>query len=177
MVVITISGNAGSGKDTTAKLLSEKSGFKLIRGTMKTYAKEMGLDILEFEKQYAGRSEEWDRRLDEWQREAVKKCKDCILVSMLSAYNVPNADLKVFLTAPLEVRAERISKRDKIPEERAIDYVKERDRTFRERIKRIYGIDFWDPKLYDIVIDTSKHKPNEVVQIIMKELEKRRIIK
>jgi len=172
-MIITISGKAGSGKDTIGKLLSKKLGFKMIKGTMKTYAKRMGIDILEFEMKYAEKSDEWDKKLDEWQKKVIKKYKDCILVSMLSAYNIPNADFKIFLTASVKARANRISKRDKIPKKNAVDYVKKRDRVTRNRIKRIYGIDFWDKKFYDMVIDTSKLEPEKIVSKILEKLKRK----
>ncbi|MCD6403529.1 MAG: cytidylate kinase family protein [Candidatus Aenigmarchaeota archaeon] len=180
MVTITISGKACAGKDTTSNILGkklEKYGFKVIKATLKTFAKEKGLDILEFEKIYAENSEEWDRKLDEWQREVVKKYKNCILVSMLAAYNVPDAELKVFLTASEAERAKRAMKRDGIPKEKALEYIRERDRVFRKRIRRIYGIDPWDPKLYDVIIDNTNMTPEETVEKIMFELKERNLLK
>lgn len=169
-MVITISGNAGSGKDTIAELLAKKLKLKLIRGTMKSFAQEKGIDILDFEKKFAENSDDWDRKLDDWQKESVKKAKDCILVSMLAAYNIPSADLKVWLDAKERVRAKRIGKRDKIPSNEALFYLKERDRVTRERWKTLYKIDFWDPKFYDLRIDTSELTPEEIVKRIVRRL-------
>lgn len=170
-MIITISGSAGSGKNTIGDLLGKKLNLRIITSTMKSYAREKGISMLEFERMYAQNTEEYDKKMDEWQKKEASK-GDCILISMLAAYNVPSANLKVWLHCSEKERAQRIAKRDNIPEEKALDYVKERDKVFRERIKRIYGIDFWDPSLYNIIVDTEKNSPEEAVRIILKEVEK-----
>lgn len=169
-MVITISGNAGSGKDTIGDLLGKKLGLKVIKATMKTFAREKGIDILEFDKEIVKEAEYWDRKLDEWQKKKVKEVGDCILVSMLGAYNIPQADLKVWLGGKEKVRAERIAKRDETPKEKALRYLKERDEVTRQRWKTLYKIDFWEPKFYDLRIDTSNLTPEEIVAKIIKKL-------
>jgi len=176
MVVITISGKYGTGKDTIGELLSKRIDFKLIKATMRRFAKERGLDILEFEKLYTKNSDEWDRKLDEWQRNVVKKEENSILVSHLSAYVVPDADLKIFLTASDEIRFERISKRDKIDSRKVEEYVRERESVFRKRVKRVYGIDYWSPKWYDLIVDTSNLSPEQIVDIIIEKLKSKKLI-
>lgn len=168
---ITISGIALSGKDTTAKLLSEKTGMEVLFSTMKSYARAKGMDILDFEEKVKkDDTGKYDFEMDSWQKEEVAKREDCILDSMLSAYNIPEADVRVWLFAPLEERARRASNRDGISPEEAKKYVENRDKIFRERIQKIYGFDWWNPMLYDICINTAKYRPEEVVGIIMKAM-------
>lgn len=175
-MIITISGNAGSGKDTAGDLLGKKLNLPVIKATMKTFAKERGMDVLEFEKKIkeAGDSPEFDYKLDSWQKEKVKETGDCVLVSMMAAYNFPNADLKVWLHAPENVRAERMSNRDGVSKKKALGYVRARDLVFRKRIKKIYGFDWWAATYYDLVINTEKWLPDQVVEIITTALKNRR---
>lgn len=168
-MIITISGNAGSGKDTTGDLVGKKLGLRVVKATLKTYAAREKLDILGFEK--AGNVEKYDRELDAWQREEAKR-GGCVLVSMLSAYNAPHADIRVWLHAPLDVRAGRIAKRDSIPLAKARKYVAERDGTFRKRIKKLYGFDWWGQDLYDLAINTGKWQSEEVANIIISAIKK-----
>ena len=175
-MIITISGKPAAGKDTTADLLAKKlKGFKLIKATLREFAKRFGVDVIKFEKDFASKDYTWDKKLDEWQKEEVRKYPNVILVSWLSAINVPDADLKIFITAEFEERVRRLAKREGISIEKAREYLKERDRITRERIKKIYGVDIWDKKFYDVVIDTTNMEPPEVVRIILREMKERGI--
>jgi cytidylate kinase len=170
-VIVAISGNTGSGKDTAADLLAQRLGIRAVKGTLKTYAKEKGLDILEFERTVAANSDEWDKKLDEWQRSEVAK-GDCVLVSRLAAFNAPGADLKVWLHAPEKVRAQRIAIRDSISERKSLAYVRSRDRTFRKRARKLYKFDPWDQRHYDLAINTAKWAPEEIVRIMLTALKR-----
>lgn len=165
---ITISGLACSGKDTIGELLAKELGLKVFKVSMKELTQ--GKDILEFEKSII--TDEIDKQLDEYQKELGIKEDDFVLISRLSAVNIPHADVKVWLYAPEEVRAHRISKRDNIPPEEALDYIKERDKTTIERIEKIYHIRFDDLKYYDIAINTSRFNPEECVNIIKTAVKK-----
>ena len=167
-MIITISGKPGSGKDTIGDLLGKEVELKVIKATLKKNARRKGINILEFEKKYAMKSNKYDLELDEWQKKHVKA--KCILVSMLSAYNIPDANLKVWLHCPLKERARRISKRDNILLSKAMKYVKERDKVFKTRISKLYGVDFGNQRFYDINIDTSKNNPKQIIGIILKRL-------
>jgi len=176
MVVVTIAGQPAAGKDTIGEALIKRlDGFVLIKGTMREFAKRFGLDVLDFEKEFAEK-EDWDRKLDEWQRNEVKKYKNVVLVSWLSAINVPNADLKVFLKASFDERVRRIAKRDGLSLKKAKKYLKERDIVARERIKKKYGVDIWDKKHYDLIIDTTDKSVEEIVDTIIDEMKKRKLL-
>jgi len=173
---IAIAGMPVSGKDTTAELLSKLTGLPLIRGTLRQFAIKKGLDILEFEKKYSKESDRWDKLLDEWQREEVESHSNSgyILVSMLSAYNAPRANLKVWLYCGLEERAKRVSKRDNIPAKKAVAYVSERDKTFLERINKLYNINPWSLDFYDLVLNTEFWPPEKVASLIVSAMKERR---
>ena len=169
-MVITISGTAGSGKDTIAGLLVKKLKLPLIRASLRVFANQKRIDVMDFERKYTSDSDYWDKKLDQWQKSEVKKTGDCVLVSMLGAYHVPQADLKVWLYASEKIRAQRIAQRDDILQKKALSYLRERDKFFRDKTKRIYGIDFWAPKFYDLRIDTSDLIPEEIVAKIVEKL-------
>lgn len=169
-MIITVSGPAGVGKDTIADLLTLRLKIPLIRGSLRVFAKQKKLDILDFEKKFTSDSDYWDKKLDQWQKQEVAKAGSCILVSMLGAINIPGADLKVWLDGEEKVRAQRLGQRDGLSAKKALIYLRERDRFFREKTQRIYGVDFWQPKFYDLSIDTSDLTPQEIIDRISEQI-------
>lgn len=167
-----MAGQAGSGKDTVSDLLGRKLGLRVIKATMKTLARERGIDVLAFEKKL-GSSAACDRTLDALERNQAQG-GNCVVVSMLSAHNIPHANLKIWLFASEKERSRRIAKRDGIPASKALAYVRSRDKTTRERWKKVYGVDAWNPLLYDVCINTDKLLPNETVKVVLTYLKNMR---
>lgn len=176
-MIITISGKAGSGKSTVAKLLSEK--LKLnhysIGDLMRMMAIEKGITLLELNK-IAEKNKSIDFELDNKLKELGKAKDNFIVDGRLTAYFIPNAEIKVFLDADDKVRAKRILK-DKRQHERsgsmkeALNNIRKREESERIRYQKYYGVNYLNKKLYNCVIDTTKMAPNKVVEKIIKFLE------
>jgi len=77
------------------------------------------------------------------------------------------ADLKIFLTAPLETRAERVAKRDGISFEDALRQVIEREESNRKRYLEIYGLDINDLSIFDVVLNTAKWSREELERLVV----------
>jgi len=88
----------------------------------------------------AEHDEHIDRLIDEMQRDEAAKMRDSIVEGRLSAFFVRDADLKVWLKAPTDVRARRIANREHISYEEALSAMKRRERSEVERYKKYYGI-------------------------------------
>jgi len=76
------------------------------------------------------------------------------------------ADVKILLTAPLRIRAERIARRDRISIEAAISDIELRERSNKRRCKEYYGLDMDDWSIFDLIIDTSKLPATGIVKVI-----------
>lgn len=111
-----------------------------------------------------------DRELDAMQKRIAKEKDNIILEGRLSGILV-EADLKVWLKAPVEVRAERIAKRENKLIPVAIAETSEREECERERYLGYYNIDIKDLSVYDMVIDSSKWEAEEISEIVMKAVE------
>ena len=152
--IITVSGFAGSGKTTVADWIA--NAMKLRRfssgSIFREMAKEDGITLEELSRT---RSADMDHMTD--RRTLKKGMKGSIVVDGRIAGFVFGgwADFKVFVKCPAEVRAERVSKRDKVPLKEAYTKVKGRDDRDREKYLQLYGIDIRSEEIYDLVIDNS----------------------
>jgi cytidylate kinase len=64
--------------------------------------------------------------------------------------------LHVRIIAPFDKRVDRIMKSQDITKDDAKKYIRERDRAAAQYLKRFYKIDWNDPSLYDLWINTGK---------------------
>ena len=130
---ITISGKAGSGKGTIAKLLSKKLKLKhySIGDLMRVMATEKNLSLLELNK-LAEKDKSIDFELDNKLKELGKTKDNFVVDGRLTSFFISNAEIRVFLDADEKVRAQRILK-DKRQHEKskslkeAINSIKKRE--------------------------------------------------
>lgn len=172
---VAVSGLSGCGNTTVSTLLAAALNVRLINYTFRTMAKERGVplsDILE----EAKKSEDVDRHVDTHQVELANE-GSCVLGSRLAVWMLKNADLKVYLLASEEERARRIREREGGTLEEVKEVTRKRDTLDSARYKRLYGIDNTAFKsVSQLVIDTDRLKPALVVEVILKELLKRKLI-
>lgn len=124
------------------------------------------MGILEFSK-FAEGNIKIDQEIDQRQAELARQADDLIVEGRLSAYFV-DADLKVWCTAPLDVRTERISQRENKTTSQAREEIITRERSEAQRYLEIHNIDTKNMDVYDIVINTHAFKADSVAQIILK---------
>ena len=168
---VAISGKSGCGNTTVSTLLSEKLGVKIINFTFRQLALERNITLAEVIES-AKTSDWWDEQVDTRQVELARE-QSCILASRLAIWMLKEADFKVYLLASDDERASRILKREGGDLENIKSFTKMRDSEDSKRYKRIYGIDNTDTSCADFVIDTALYMPEEIVNLIITELEKR----
>jgi cytidylate kinase len=168
---ITISGPPGSGKSSLSKILSARLGMELISmgDIFRKYAQDRCMCLAEYGI-LAKKNGDIDREIDEMQKRMAKDKDNIILEGRLSGFLV-DADLKVWLKAPLDIRAQRIAKRENKPLSVAKSETSEREDCERDRYINYYNIDIKDLSVYDIVIDTSRMSPQNISEIVSKAVE------
>ncbi len=173
-MLITISGQSGSGKSTAAKLLSERLDIPTIDiGTIfREMAEKRGMSVIEFGR-YVEAHPKIDRELDAAMMRHAKRSKDLILQGRLAGWmskreGVPA--VRIWLAASAKVRAERTARRERIPVRQALADVTRRDRDNRARYRRTYGLDLNDLSIYDIVVRTDNLTIEGVVSSLANEL-------
>src|SRR6056297_3679287 len=71
-----------------------------------------------------------------------------------------HADIKLWLDAPREIRAERIADREEKPVEVARQETSRRENSEALRYKEYYNIDIKDLTIYDITCNTARWGPS-----------------
>lgn len=165
-MIITIGGPAGSGTTTAAKVLSENLNIPYLStgSIFRDMAKEKGMSVLEFSK-FAENNTDIDKEIDRRQAELAYEAGDIVVEGRLSAYFI-EADLKIWLTAPLDVRAKRVHDRENKSIEQAVHEIKLREESEASRYKEIHNIDLYDYNIYDVVINSDSFNPESISQII-----------
>jgi len=74
--------------------------------------------------------------------------------------------IRVRVTAPEEVRAQRVMDMMQVGKEKALEMVRENDMERGERMAHVYGVDWKAPHLYDLVLNTEKVSVEAAAQLI-----------
>ncbi len=163
---ITVGGPPGSGKTTVATILAERIGYDYVSagGVFRQLAEEHGMSLKEFG-ELAENNPRYDAMIDQRQMELAAMKRNVIVDGRISAHII-SADLKVWLKAPLDVRAERVAGREKISVEEAKERIVGRAACEHKRYLEYYKIDLDDLSIYDLVIDSSDLSAKDVAGII-----------
>jgi len=170
---IAISGPPGSGKTTLARLISEKTGMRLIYAgkIFRDMAAERGLSLEDFGR-LAETDESIDRELDERMVKIASEADDIVLDGRLTGYMTYKHGIDAFrayVTAELPIRVERIAGREKKDLEKVEKEVLERERSEYERYMKYYGFDIRDTSIYDLVLDSSHMSPEALAERLLHE--------
>ncbi len=171
-MIIAVSGLGGSGKDTLGRALAKELGLSVVSPTFKTLAKEEGISLMEFQERAKG-NPEIDRKFDDaLKRESAKG--DCVVTTWLGPWMV-EADYRVWVIAPLKIRAGRLAKRDGLSFEDALAHLEKRDADNRERYLKVYGIDIGNLEGFDLAVNSGSQSPEELVKIVLEGMRQKKL--
>ena len=171
---IAMSGPSGCGNTTVSTLLAKTLGIDCINYTFRNLAAELNIPFTEL-LQKARTDFSFDKMLDKKQIELASK-KSCVLGSRLAVWLLDSADLRVYLQARIDTRAKRIQTREGGSLEKIKEATDMRDLEDSRRYKELYGIDNRNFAFADLIIDTEKNNPEQIVAIILNELHKRGLV-
>jgi CMP/dCMP kinase len=192
---ITISGLPGAGSSTLSRGLAQVLGWKYFSGGdfMRAWAIGKGLFNKNNKTHHDATvyNEEFDRKVDYGMRKTLKQKKHKIFDSWLSGFMAQGVGgvLKILVFCSRdEVRVDRIVNRDNITVKEAKKHIFEREAKNLGKWRRMYELEwqewvvkkgkidkkepvyFWNPKLYDFVIDTYKNSKENTLKIVLKTL-------
>ncbi|MBM3382323.1 MAG: cytidylate kinase [Betaproteobacteria bacterium] len=164
---IAISGHSGCGNTTATTNVGQALGLKIVNYTFRDLARELEMSFDDLHKQ-APTNFIFDYLTDlKCIRSALTE--NIVLGTRLAAW-LMDADLRIWLHAPLEERARRINKRET---EKAATYESvlyktlKRDEQNRKRYLQLYGLDIHDHSDFDITINTDKLTAEQVSSLIV----------
>lgn len=164
-IKIAVSGKSGCGNTTVSRLVSERLDLRMINYTFHSMADEMGIAFDELCR-LAQTDTQYDIHLDTRQVEMARE-GNCVLGSRLAIWVLKEADLKVYLTASPEVRAQRIQKREGGDWVEVYEKTRKRDERDSGRYQRLYQIDNNRYDFADLIINTDRLLPEQITEIIV----------
>lgn len=164
---IAISSHSGCGNTTATNNVGATLGLDVVNYTFRDLANDLKLPF-ETIQQNASKSRIYDFLTDLNLMRASLRPR-VVVGSRLAGWLV-DADLRVWLHAPLEARAKRIFQRepDKHAGYESVLYrTLQRDEQNRKRYLEVYGIDINDRSDFDIIINTEKLTAEQVSSLIV----------
>jgi cytidylate kinase len=172
-MLLTVSGPPGAGKSTTVATLAEAFDLEHISGgdIFRQLAAERDMTAVEFNR-LAEEDDQIDRDLDRRLRTIALERDDVLLESRLAGWLAGDAaDIRLWLDAPLDVRAKRIAAR----EEKSLGTAREETRAREEsealRYEEYYNIDITDLGIYDVTLNTARWSEEDVPDILTAAVE------
>ena len=171
---VIISGPPAIGKTTVAKGLAKEFDLKYLSGgdVLKELAEEQGFKT--------GRDDFWDTSFgmefltmrktnSEFDKRVDEKLKKLFLEGgkIITSYTLPwlvQDGIKIWLAGSQENSAKRMTVRDGISFEKALEIVKKRYQENKMIYKKLYGFNFGDDlSVFDIIISTDNLGADEVL--------------
>ena len=154
---ITVSGLPGSGTTSLSRYLSEQHGFSMISAgeVFRQLAREHNMGLAEFGR-LAEENPEFDTMIDTRQKEIAAGRDNIIVEGRLSGWMVTDADLRIWLFAPIGCRIKRIVFRDQIQDDNTAEHITlEREECEAARYRNYYKIDIRDLSIYQIILNSE----------------------
>ncbi len=169
---ITVGGPIGSGKTTVAIAIAKRFGLRHISaGTIfREMASQKDLSLEEFSS-LAESDDSFDHLVDSRQKELASS-GNAVVDGRLSGRLI-EGDIKIWLTAPFDLRADRVANREGIELAQAKVDIEKREKSEATRYKKIYNIDLYDLSHYDVVLNTALWSAEGVIKIIETLIEAR----
>lgn len=170
---IAVTGWSGTGKSTIAKLLAEKLGWEYlsIGNFVRQWHKENNIPIDSPDLV----PEQLDRRIDNEYKQKMIDGENMVLEGHLIGWLAKDIEttFNVLCICDYDELIRRISQRDSIDSKKAEEDLSKRSHILYEKFKKLYGVEnVFDESYFDMIIDTTKLKPEQIIDQIMLRLGK-----
>lgn len=178
---ITVSSRIGAGATTLAIGLSKALGWDFLEGgaIFEKYHQEMHKD----ETDVNLRPDDLDLKYEERVRTMLREGSKQVIQSHLAGFDaqgIPGV-FKILVVCEddgedkVDIRIDRLVNRKGISVEEAKEEVKVREQRNLEKWRRLYAEGdsswvYWDPKYYDLIINTFDHNQEESLEFVLNAL-------
>lgn len=172
--LITISGKIAVGTTTLTKNLVNTLGWKHINigAIQRKYDRQNKLH--ENKMGALSRTDGHEKEIDAMTEKMLKTEEKIIYEAWLAGFFARSYKdiLKVLLVCSHEdIKVDRVANRDNVTVQEAKHWIKQRESENTDKWKRLYGeYDFWDPKNFDLVIDTYEAGPQETLGKVLDKI-------
>ena len=169
---ITVSGRVASGATTLSRGLANALNWRLWNGgeIYRQHVRQNGIPLERTDLS----EDKYHLNLDKYIKEKLKTEKNIVIESWLSGYDARGIKgvYKIFINCTDDsLRVDRLVNREKISIDAAKEHLKRREEENLKKWERLYRTkDFWNPDLYDLVIDTYHFGPVETLNLALKAL-------
>ncbi len=180
---IAISGRPGAGRSTllnNLKPIIVPLGWETFSGGdwSRQFSIQMGKHDPKDAKHHLATDygEDIDHQIDLALREKLANPKTHVAVeSWIAGWNMRGFKhvLKILLMCDDALRIDRIVNRDNLSVNEAKKHIRDREEANLTKWSKMYHVpkkDFWDPKHYDLVLNTYSHGPQETLGVVLQAL-------
>ncbi len=179
-MIITITGNLGSGKSTVAKILAKELKYKhySMGDLQRSIAKKRRITLVELQK-LEEEDPSIDKEVDQTQIDLGRK-EDNFVIDSRIGWHFIHHSVKIFLKVSDEEAARRIFAQKREDEkynktfEETLKGIRERKASEIKRFKDYYNLNYEEVSNYDLVVDTTKINAEQVAQKVLEFLKTRK---
>jgi len=172
--LITISGKVAVGTTTLTKNLVRTLGWKHINIGAVQRQFDQKHKINENKQGALSRTDDHEKEIDAITERMLKAEKEIIYEAWLAGFFARTYKdvLKVLLICSHDdIRVDRVANRDNVTVEQAKHWIKQREEENTIKWKKLYGdYDFWNPKYFNLVIDTYNSGPMETLGKVLDKI-------
>lgn len=172
--IITVSGKIASGTTTLSNNLARVLNWKYINFGVLQREFDRKNNIDENKQGALARSDDHEKSIEAMGEKMLKDEKNVIYEAWLSGFlarDYPDVFRVLLVCTNDDIRVDRMTNRENISISQAKQWMKKREMENEEKWKKLYGnYDFWDPKYFNLVIDTYRKGPMETLGKVLDKL-------